>query len=145
MFILNVFGNLFSLDTVKFTSLRVCPCLMGTFNENLILSVVWRSQKHSIIQVGRVFRRPLVQPLAQSRIRPSCSKLFSAGCKKPLRRKTATSLVPVFTAWLPYSAKEGVYCSFSLKSSWNLVCFDFSCILSLTTTLALPSQQLPQR
>lgn len=40
MFILNVFGNLFSLDTEKFTSLRVCPFLIGTFNENLILSVV---------------------------------------------------------------------------------------------------------
>lgn len=40
MFILNVFENLFSLDIEKSTSLRECPGLMGTFNENLNLSIV---------------------------------------------------------------------------------------------------------
>lgn len=46
MFVLNVFEN-FSHDMEKSISWRVCPCLMGTFNENLILSIVWRSQKHN--------------------------------------------------------------------------------------------------
>lgn len=40
MLVLNVFENLFSLVTEKSSSLRVCPCLMDTFNENLILSIV---------------------------------------------------------------------------------------------------------
>jgi len=105
------------------------PVRLPSLVEQQLLGSHEESQNNKIIQAGRQFRRPLVQPRAHSRVScevtTGCSGLHPAGFWKPWVLKTSTKTVQplwttCFTAWCPHGEK-----AFFRLCSLNLCCCRF--------------------